>query len=1087
MPFVKSPGRLLKYLYGAVLALYLTAPAYAFTPAQVPLLSSPAVPPNLMLLVDNSGSMYNIIWSSSFDPLVKRTDVSYFSTQCLNAAGAIVICPFETTISGDQTLTLGDINSSGVLLGISLNCLLGGVPVRRSGTTYCLDLPDPAGNGRTRYTANYLSWLIDSVRPVRVSLIGIGLVTIYYKDYTDGSIPNDYRMNVAKTVATNLVTNNTSLRIGLAQFNEPIDGGDRGPGGRISREITDLSPVTATTYQPNGVNQGQANINITNLKNAISALVPTANTPLAETYYEITRYFRGMTSYYPRQQTTYTSPIQYRCQKNYGVVITDGLPTYDRTFPGDDPDDVADTSRSLPNWDNVANDGTDPITSNSAGGDDEGDTLYLDDLARFAYDIDMRKAGNDLTGKSWDTTGFNKQNMSTYTIGFTTSSDQMLIDAADDSHGRGKYYQTGDSAGLTAALNQALGDIYAKAGSGGGGATNSATLSSGTRFYQTMYDPKDWHGTLKAFNLNATTGALSTALWSTDNLITSSSPGPLFESWNTVSGARMVLDYNNLTGAQKTAFDATLTNLPAGVTGAQVVNWSKGTANARLRTRTILLGDIINSPLIPALPTDKTSADMAGNTTYSTYLTRKASSMNYNLLVNANDGFFNVINPDNGARRYAYMPSTSLASLATIASTTYGSGTHKFTVDGQIAVFDTQAGTSWRTIAFGGTGAGGKAFFAIKLFESDNSIQALWEVKAPDTSTPANLFNNLGYAYSKPDVARMADGTSIVVMGNGYGSFTGDASLFVLNANTGALIREIPIPASAKLADNGLSSVKLRVNAQNVVQAAYAGDLKGRLWKFDMSSSSAANWSVAFSGKPLFTATAPDNTPQPITAQPLLLDHPLNGKMVYFGTGKFSEITDKTTNSQQAFYAIWDGDAATGGYVQNNLQPQNITGTITGNGATYFTTSNNDVDWTLRKGWYMTLSTTDPYVGERIIYPAQTSRGRIIFTTAAVNSSDPCESTGIGRLFELDAAKGGMLNYQVLDTNGDGRIDSADTIVAGIGIGTGIPNLAAIVSGTSGRDDTKYLIDSSGGQATSLQEKGGPANIYQRIMWRQIQ
>lgn len=1075
MPIVKWPGRLLKYVYGALLALYLTAPAYAFTPAQVPLLSSPAVPPNLMLMVDNSGSMYNIIWSSSFDPTVKRTDVSYFSTQCVNGAGVIVICPFETTISGDDALTLGDINSSGSILGISLNCRLGGVPIRRSGITYCLDLPDPAGNGRTRYTANYLSWLMDSVQPTRVSFLGIGLLTVYYKDYTNGSIPNDYRMNVARTVATNLVTNNTSLRIGLAQFNEP-NNSDLGPGGRISRAVADLSPVTATVYQP-AVTQAQATTNINNLKSSIAALVPSANTPLAETYYEITRYFRGMTSYYPSTQTTYTSPIQYRCQKNYGVVITDGLPTYDRTFPTNDPDDVANTERSLPNWDLNANDGP--------GGDGEGDTLYLDDLTRFAYDIDMRKASNgiDLTGKSWDTTGFNQQNMSTYTVGFTLDV-QMLIDAADDSHGRGKYYQTGDSAGLTAALNLALSDIYAKAGSGGGGATNSSTLTNGTRFYQTLYDPRDWHGTLRAFNLNATTGTLSAAVWSTDSIITSSSPGPLFESWNTVLGSRIALDYNNLTGAQKTAFDTTL---PTGVTGAQLVNWSKGTANARLRARTILLGDIVNSPLTTALPTEKTSADMSGNTTYSAYLTNKASNMNYNLLVNANDGFFNVINPDSGARRYAYMPSTALVSLATVASTTYGSGVHKFTVDGQIAVFDTQLGTSWRTVAYGGTGAGGKAFFAIKLFESDNTIQALWEVKAPDTSTPANLFNNLGYAYAKPDVARMADGTSIVVLGNGYGSFTGDASLFVLNANTGALIREIPIPASAKLADNGLSSVKLRVNAQNVVQAAYAGDLKGRLWKFDMSGAAATSWRVAFNNQPLFTATAPDNTPQPITAQPLLLDHPTNGKLVYFGTGKFSETADKTTNSQQGFFAIWDADGATGGYVQSNLQPQTITGTVTGNGATYYTTSNNDVDWAVRKGWYMTLSTTDPYVGERIIYPAQTSRGRIIFTTAAVNSSDPCESTGTGRLFELDAAKGGMLNYQVLDTNGDGRIDSGDLRIGGVGVGTGIPNLAAIVAGTSGRDDTKYVIDSSGGPAASLQEKGGVANIYQRIMWRQIQ
>lgn len=1064
MPIVKLPGRLLKYVYGVFLALYLTAPVYAFTPAQAPLLSSPTVPPNLMLLVDNSGSMYNIIWDSGFDPAVARTPVSYLPN-CLNGL-LVVPCPNLVEISGNETLSLADVSSLG-LVGLSLQCLLGGIPIYRNGFQRCMKLPDPAGNGQTRYTANYLSWLIDHVSQ---NLLG-------FRDYTNGVIPTDYRMGVAKSVATNLVTNNTTLRIGLAQFNEPSN--DLGPGGRISRIITDLSPVTATVYQP-AVTQTQATANINALKNAIAALTPTTNTPMAETWYEVTRYFRGMSSYYPSPQTTYTSPIQYRCQKNYGVVISDGLPTYDRSFPTNDPDDVSNSTRSLPNWDlNAANDGA------NLNGDGEGDTLYLDDLAKFAYDIDMRKTsdGSDLTGKSWDTTGFNKQNMSTYTIGFTSLSNQMLIDAADDTHGRGKFYQTSDSTGLTNALNLALSDIYAKAGSGGGGAASSSTLSSSTQVYQTLYDPTDWHGTIKAYNLDATTGEpQTTAAWNTDSQITNTSPGPLFESWNTGTSAKITLSYSSFSAAQQ----AVLTGNSLGVTGAQLIAWTQGTANTKLRTRTRLLGDIINSPLAVALPTDKTSADLTGNTSYATYLTNKAANMNFNLLVNANDGFFNVINPSSGVRRYAYMPSTALASLTTIAAPTYGSGTHKFTVDGQIAVFDTQLNTSWRTVAYGGTGAGGKAYFAIKLFEgSSNAIGALWEVRAPDTSTPTNLFNNLGYAYSKPDMARMADGTSIVVLGNGYGSFTGNASLFVLNANTGALIREIPIPTQSGETDNGLSSVKLRVNAQNVVQAAYAGDLKGRMWKFDMSSAASTGWGVAFNNQPLFTA--PGGAAQPITVQPMLLDHPTNGKLVYFGTGKFMEVADKTTTGQQAFYAIWDADGGTGNIVQSGLQAQTINaGTVTGSGATYTTTTNNDVDWASKKGWYLALATAAPFVGERIIYPAQTTRGRILFTTAAVNSADPCESTGTGRLFILDAAKGGMLNYAVLDTNGDGRIDASDTRVSAIAFGTGIINLVAMFAGNSG-DPDKILLTSSNGDLLPGSMAGAVGNVYQRIMWRQIQ
>lgn len=62
MPIAEKLRRSLKYLGGALLVFYALTPVYAFTPAQVPLLSASAVPPNVMLMVDNSGSMYNIIW-----------------------------------------------------------------------------------------------------------------------------------------------------------------------------------------------------------------------------------------------------------------------------------------------------------------------------------------------------------------------------------------------------------------------------------------------------------------------------------------------------------------------------------------------------------------------------------------------------------------------------------------------------------------------------------------------------------------------------------------------------------------------------------------------------------------------------------------------------------------------------------------------------------------------------------------------------------------------------------------------------------------------------------------------------------------
>ncbi|WP_085632286.1 pilus assembly protein [Pseudomonas sp. R16(2017)] len=1023
----RRPWRAL--LAGLLLGGYLAAPAYAFTPSDSPLLSAAAVPPNVMLLIDDSGSMNSIIYAAGFDPTVDRTPAK----QCNAFAG---LCLSSTAITGDSVF-LSSLPTSG--------CSGGAYAFyNNSLTPLCLKLPDPVGSGNTRYSGDYISYVV-------------GLANGSNRDFTTGAIPNDYRINVARNVSTALVTSNRSLRIGLATFN-PATNNNPGNGGYIARSVSDLSPVSGS------VTQAQADSNYNALISSINGLSAVANTPLAETYYEITRYMRGLAPYYNSTPNTYTSPIQYRCQKNYGVVITDGLPTYDRTFPNNDPLG----GNRLPNWDGVNNDG------DNLNGDGEGDTLYLDDIAKFAFDIDMRSTGTDAAGKSWNAADFPKQNMNTYTVGFTAAND-MLSDAAG--YGQGKYYQATDSAGLNTALSAALSDITSKAGSGGSGVTSGNTLASGTSYFQTSYDPKDWRGTIKSFGFTST-GAVntSTVLWSTDTAIVPSATAPTYQSWNTTTNAAVTLAFGNFSAAQQTVLGQ---GLPTGISGSDLVEWSKGTNKAGLKVRSVLLGDIINSPLVLASPSEKTASDLSGDTSYSTYLTAKAANMNASLVVNGNDGFVSVINSANGTRRYAYMPSSVLPSLRLIADPTYINGVgHKFLVDGQVGVYDAQFGTAWKTLAIGGTGAGGKTFYGLQLYDASagNVIKGLWEVSAPSTATASNVFNDLGYAYARAEVARLADGRWAAFIANGYGSNSGVAALYVLDVRDGSLIRKIVVDATETT--NGLSSVKLKVNSQNVVQAAYGGDLKGRLWKFDLSAASSDSWGLAFSGKPLFTTAG--GATQPITAQPLLADNSLGGKQVFVGTGKFNETTDKTNKDLQAFYSVWDADGGSGQLTVSSLQAQSITGTFSGSSGQFVTTSQNDTTYPAEKGWYLPLVYNNVLTGERVINQASLVLGRIVFTTASVDTTDPCSSFGTGKLIELEAFSGKMLNYAVLDTNADGVVDTNDTISSGVVFSGGIPTLNAIVNGAS-----RKVVNDSSGTITTLVEKSGGGS--RRIMWRQLQ
>lgn len=1020
-------------LWGVLLSLYLAAPAYAFTPSDSPLLSAAAVTPNVMLLIDDSGSMNNIIWASGFDP--SATQLRTYGCGSNSNCNSI----FELDMD-DANILLASLSRGG--------CSNGWYGFYRSNLgRVCLRLPDPVGDENTRYTAKYLAYLLT-------------LANGSNRDYTNGSIPRDYRINVARDVSNDLVANNRALRIGLATFNPP-NFSNSGPGGYIARVVSDLSPVSGS------VTQTQANANYSALINAINGLGAVANTPLAESYYEVTRYFRGMAPYHNNSPSTYTSPIQYRCQKNFGVVITDGLPTYDRTFPTNDP---LGGSR-LPNWDGIStNDGAD------RNGDAEGDTLYLDDIAKFAFDIDMRSTGSDVTGQSWSATDFPRQYLNTYTVGFAVT-NTMLSDAAR--YGAGKYYPASDSEGLNSALSSALSDITSKAGSGGGGTTNGATLSTTSSYYQTTYDPKDWRGTIRAFGFTSA-GTVDTAAvqWTTNTSIVPGATAPTYQSWNTATNTPVTLAYGNFSPAQQTSLSQ---GLPTGITGSDLVEWSKGVNKTGLKVRSALLGDIINSPLLLASPNDQTASDLLNDTSYSTYLATKAANMNANLVVNANDGFFSVINSANGTRRYAYMPSSVLPSLRDIADTNYINGvSHKFLVDGQIGVFDAQLGNAWKTVALGGTGAGGKAFYAVQLFDAaaGNVLRALWEISAPTVANTANAFNDLGYAYARPEVARLADGRWAAFIANGYGSNTGVAALYVVDIRDGSLIRKITVNNSET--GNGLSSVKLRVNSQNVVQAAYGGDLKGRMWKFDLSGTSPTAWGVAFAGQPLFTA--PGGATQPITVQPLLAENPQGGTQVFFGTGKFNEAVDKLNKDLQGFYSIWDAVGGTGQIPVSSLQAQSITGVFSGSTGQFVTTSQTDVTYPAKNGWYLPLVYNNALTGERVINPASLVLGRVVFTTAAVDTTDPCASFGTGKLIEVDAFNGKMLNYAVLDTNGDGMLNSLDTVSSGVIFTGGIPTLSAVVSANGA---TNMIVNDSGGGITDL--LGKSVGGSRRIMWRQIQ
>ncbi|MEH6688554.1 MAG: PilC/PilY family type IV pilus protein [Halopseudomonas sabulinigri] len=911
-------------------------------------------------------------------------------------------------------------------------------------------------------------------------------------------VGNETRLNVARRTAREVMAEHRHVRFGLFSFRATEGHGDSGrdaPGGEL------LVPVDSIAAESPA---GQRHLR--RLHSALDDLDPRAGddrdawtwTPLAETYYEVTRYLRGLRAFYPQsrgelERQQFSSPIEYRCQRTAGLILTDGLPTYDREFPlnlAQDPDGrraQSSTGFDLPNWDQDHAgdlDGDAPMA--------EGSSFYLDDIASFGNEIDLRPSGRgsltDAAGQSWDDPAFVRQHLQTYILGFSLD-DPRLSSAA--LAGGGRYFSVNEAAGLRDALASALVDISSTPGSGGGAVVADGVLQAGTsRYYQTQYDPADWSGSLRAFVLDAQ-GVPARQLWSTDQTLPPGQVAGRLESWRwgdtQNAGMPLALNgnaYTRLSANQQQQLDAAAVNAGLqGAAGQQLLDWARGQRVEGLRQRRHLLGDVLNATpvLLSAVP--------ATGMTDDDYLLHVSKRMTLPelLLVGANDGFLRVF--DNSGRQvYGYLPATLQARLGDWARPDYArGGRHLSGVDGRIGLADVEFPEGWATLAASGLGAGGKALFALQMLApgaSHAEPQVLWEINADQPG-----WQNLGHVYAEPHMLT-AQGQTLLLTGNGYGSARGVAALLVLDATSGRLLHSIEVSSRAGMTEsNALAGLTLQRDEEGELIAAFAGDQHGQLWKFDLSDGDYHNWAVAHGGSPLF-ATAPG---QPISVAPLL--HPSAaalGDLLLFGTGQFLQPGDLTNTSTQAFYAVLDtANPPNGGLTPAHLQKQSVLGeqTDAASGRTIRLASATPVDWTRQYGWQMSL----PDKGEKVSRAARIKDSRVLFSSGSIigENTDPCVTQAGGWLMSLALDSGAMLPVATMDSNADGRVSSLDKPAAGIRLDIGLPGELSALDVPIGADSEAqtdcspeiYLLQGSAGP-TAVQ---GQAHCrFQRILWRQL-
>jgi len=468
------------------------------------------------------------------------------------------------------------------------------------------------------------------------------------------------------------------------------------------------------------------------------------------------------------------------------------------------------------------------------------------------------------------------------------------------------------------------------------------------------------------------------------------------------------LSWANLSSAQQDAvsLDAAL--------GAQIIDYMRGdTANevangGTLRNRTSVLGPIVHSQLV---------------------------LHNNNIYVGANDGLLHVFSATDGTEKWAYLPSMLLKETSLYADAT--NATLKYMVDGSIGIGSSTINGSAGKLLAGSLGAGGQGLFALDVTADPTSVSAaagkvLWEVTPSDTG-----YANLGYTYSRPVVTKVhssSGSVDAVIVGNGYANTgNGHASLLVIDASDGSLIKELDVQPTATDVFNGLSSPAVNdTDNDGVVDIVYAGDLEGTLWKFDLSDDSSSNWS----------SSALYATGQAITTAPAVSLHPHGGYMVNFATGRILNDTDDADSSTVfAAYGIWDGAPAnnTSRVTQALTAAEyNIPGIIID--VRYATV--NEPDWTDGGdlGWKTPLPAGERVTGDGIFIDG----GRLYFTATNPVSGD-------NWLLELSSLTGGGADQPFLDLNGDAVVDDNDRIKSASGSllmdNTGVPVGKFVVNG----------------------------------------
>jgi len=1065
--------------------------------SDVPMAVKNNVPPNFMYMVDNSGSMNNILPEAPYS--ASTTYWTCPSDKVATGGFSNPAVPSNTSydlwFENSKARFSADGGRTNYTFGTDENqrCFEPNsyYRFRLYADSHCgRGCKAPGNYGGTVYSGNYLNWYF-----------GNGT----FSSSEGRKSGTRTRLEIAKLSAKATLDNlplktgsgKAKARVGLAAYKNDDNVG----GGELFKNVADLDST-----------------HLSNLKSSIDGLSANSNTPLSETLADIGHYFslpyEGNLTLHPETSRTVasvasvfkqgstsphkldgtlTAPIQNWCQRSYAVLLTDGRPSQDRglatneylcDYDGDSGGCKTDgataydqkTGNAASNHAGHSNTG---VHSYESGGSD-----YLDDVAQALYEIDLRP---DLQAPEGRT---KKNNVRTYTISFadaTASNDPLLRETA--TQGGGTFHLAGDETELLGAFSDAMNDAFAKDSASASVAVVNTQLTVDNTAYTSSFNSGFWTGDLRAFTLDTTTARPSeTPIWSAQNKL---------DKRSKPATNRNIVTYD---GSKGVAFRGTKVTLAAS-NNTNLINYLRGDNSKAdgvlFRKRKSLLGDIINAEPVVVKYGDTPVIFQA-----------------------ANDGMLHVFNgcgsltspckTGAGEELWAYVPKMVWSSLthtnAGFADPNYA---HKYFIDATPVVGEiTRNGVKERLLV-GGLGKGGKGYYALDVTEYSASNEdayakkVRWEFPASATSVAGSV----GYSFGTPLIVNSPRGW-VVLVTSGYNNSDGSGKVFVLDPENGSVLHTISTDAGSVSSPAGLVHLARPGHAASseVVKYVYGGDLLGNVWRFDLTNWKATKIAVLKDGS---------GTTQPVTTAPAI--GPVTGStskyFVYVGTGQYLGDSDIPGNipensfakQTQSMYGIIDDtsvaspslpdirgsngstcpdDGGNGDFLCQN-QGTAVNGDYTG------TPHNLEAD---HRGWYLDF----PIAYARLVTHPQLSEGGALVFTINLPTNVTCDPGGQSWFANFDAGNGGAVpktlggqEYWPSITPLAYSLASRPVIVYVRNIrGDRLPYGVIRTSGSNnGSGSGENGIGGGGTEALPIRErpKPSPAAVpWKRVYWREL-